>query len=124
MMLVPMTMVRPPKDIILNPGSLAIFPCVVTSDPSTALVITWLRSGNRIDYEYPRIYVNAKHSLVINTTAEEDGGRSFMATYSCVVRNGVDQILAEARLRPAMEVGLTGEVAKVLEGHHPTDKGC
>ena len=119
-----MTMEIPPDDIILKPGSVVTFPCVVTSDPGRALEISWLRSGNPIVFEYPRIYKNMEHSLVINTTSEEDGGHSFLATYSCVARNGLRKLVAEARLKPNSEGMLTaGEFAPILEGHHPTDKG-
>ena len=38
--------------------------------------------------------------MVINTTSEDDGGRSFIATYTCVADNGIHTVNATARLRP------------------------
>ena len=37
--------------------------------------------------EEGRIYVNDANALIINTTKEDDGGKSFVSKYTCWVRS-------------------------------------
>lgn len=76
------------------------FECGVESDPGTPVSVQWLRGDEPINVEKGRIYVTDNHSLVINTTNEEDGGRSFVSSYTCVVSNSVHDVRARAKLRP------------------------
>ena len=62
-------------------------------------------SGKPIIEEEGRIYINRAHSLVLNTTLEEDGGKSMIATYTCLVDNGVKPVRASARLKPKAPQG-------------------
>ena len=43
-------------------------------------------SDKPIVEEEGRIYVNDANALIINTTKEDDGGKSFVSKYTCWVR--------------------------------------
>ena len=82
------------------PGNVIKFECGYESDPGTPVSVSWYRGSNEILYEDRRIYVMPDHTLVINTTSEEDGGKSFVASYTCSVSNGIHVVNATAKLRP------------------------
>ncbi len=43
--------------------------------------------------------------MVLNTTLEEDGGKSMIATYTCLVDNGVRPVKVSAKLKPRAPPG-------------------
>lgn len=96
-----------PRDVTLVPGQHVIqFGCEVSSDPSTAVDVVWLRGDRPVAVDGQRVYVSATdRSLVLNVTNEEDSGRSFIATYTCRASNGLTTDHRHARLRPPQATG-------------------
>lgn len=97
---VPTKIRKPPDDVILSGQPLVIFSCEVQTDVSTPVTITWMRGKKEIIYDDQRIYLLPNHSLVLNLTNEEDGGNSFVARYTCIASNGMNNDSKGANLRP------------------------
>jgi hypothetical protein len=78
-----------------------IFRCSIISDPSTPVDVTWLRGDRPVIDDGRRVYTSlVDRSLVLNATDDEDGGRSFVGTYTCQATNGLTTDSRRARLRP------------------------
>lgn len=99
----PTKIVNPPEDIHLIPHGIMKFQCGVISDPSFPLNVTWYRGGIPVYFEKERIYLDADSTLVLNMSAEEDGGRSFQSKYTCFANSGVSTDKASAYLRPSLD---------------------
>ena len=78
----PTTIVNPPEDVHLIPFGTMKFRCGVIADASFPLNVTWYRGGIPVFFEKDRIYLDADNTLVLNMSAEEDGGRSFQVDFS------------------------------------------
>ena len=75
-------------------------------------------------FDGQRIYQSpSDRSLVMNLTSEEDGGRSFVATYTCQASNGLTVDNRQAKLRPPLPsiervdnvtLGYTGSVVEIV----------
>lgn len=117
----PTIITMPPSDVILREQKIIEFKCMARTDPGLPLAISWYRGQNSrpIIDEKNRIYIDAEYSLVLNLTNEEDDGRSFIASYTCVASNGITSANASARLRPASDVPLEGLVGPLLAINGP-----
>ena len=62
---------------------IAYLPIAKPSIPSN---VNCIFSDKPIVEEEGRIYVNDANALIINTTKEDDGGKSFVSKYTCWVR--------------------------------------
>jgi len=100
---VPTRILRGPINVTLALHSIVRFHCEATSDPATVVNITWRRGNAPIVSDGLHVYENrVDRSLVLNLTNEEDGGRSFIATYTCRATNGFSLDSRTARLRPPL----------------------
>ena len=111
--------------MFLSGQDIVKFQCESETDPGSQLVIKWYRGQTQrpITTEKNRIYIDEDNSLVLNLTNEEDSGRSFIATYTCVATNGVTWVNSSARLRPMTESPPEGVVGSLLAINGPFPSG-
>lgn len=107
----PTAITRYPSDVEFTPFHDVIFPCSATIDPTTPINRRWFHENETIMKERTAFVAN-NGSLVLRLSEEDDGGRSRVGTYRCVVTNGYSS--AERHVRLYLPVSSRAHISRNL----------
>uniref|UniRef100_A0A667XSZ6 Neurofascin homolog (chicken) a n=1 Tax=Myripristis murdjan TaxID=586833 RepID=A0A667XSZ6_9TELE len=107
----PTRIIRAPEHQAVRRGSTARFDCKVTSDPSLAVTVTWMKDDKPLALGWR--FKKDEEFLYIHNVNEGDEG-----TYTCVVASEIDEDSSPARLTvldlpdPPMDLELSDPAAR------------
>ena len=81
--------IEPPQSVAVTLGSMAVFTCVVGSDPPGS--VAWVYRGAQLNSS-AKYEVSTERLIVRNVSLADEG------YYDCVASNAIGTVLASARL--------------------------